>query len=102
MKANDDDFWDEDPGIVALQGGPAASGGSDELSSLVLELLCAVTKLQILLIEADEDDFKVVAPRLGALVQSVARLSMTPKPRRRVGFKVPVPKKPKRKGRGRR
>lgn len=102
MKANDDDFWDdEDPSIVALQGGPAGSAGADELSSLVLEMLCAVTKLQILLIEADEDDFKVVAPRLGALVQSVARLSMTPKPRRRVGFKVPVAKK-RRAKRGRR
>lgn len=76
---------DVEESVEALPGGPPSGVDTSELATVILMLTGEMTKLEILLCEIDEDEFKRLAPRLNRLLGVLARI---PRPRavRRVGF----------------
>lgn len=96
----DPDFDDEEEAIEPLVGNPPSSGGAGETSEILIEMLCAITKLSVFLQEAEESEFKVFKPRLLALQYATAALPTSAAARRRMGFQVQA--KPKSKAKKRR
>lgn len=96
-----DDYEDEESPIEAGPGAVATAGGADVLGDALLELYGAVRKLQVLVSEVDEDEFRVIRPRLDLLKGAVADLPDSVQPKRRVGFRVVAGRRKVTKKRGR-
>ena len=73
----------------------SSSSGADVVAEALLALTGEVVKLSVLLLEADEDEMRLVGPRLKLFQTVVASLNTTPRPRRRMGFGVPKVKRRK-------
>lgn len=82
----EDDY--EDAPVEALSGNIQSMGDTSEMGTVILMLTGELTKLEILLGEVDEDEFRKLSPRLGRLLGVLARI---PRPRalRRLGFQMP-------------
>ncbi len=91
----DDDFDDDSVGAEPLTAHVAGSGDG-ALGDLLLELITAVVRLNVLLGEADESEFRAARGRLGTLRKAMDELPTEPRARRRVGFKTPQKRKRKR------
>lgn len=87
----------EEPAPDALVGGPPATEDDSELSGILADLACATLKLGMLLAEADEDRWAATRGRLGTFLSLVQQLPDKPRPQRRVGFRVQLPKAKRRK-----
>jgi hypothetical protein len=87
----DEEFWEEDPPVVPIVGGVdvAQSGGIDDLSMMLLDMISATAKLAVLLAEADETEHKVVAGRRQMLQTLIAGLPSQARPSKRIGFLPP-------------
>jgi hypothetical protein len=92
MTADEDDFELELP-VEAVSGAVTAAGGSDALGDGLLEMIGVVAKFHELLEGVDEDEFRVIGPRLVRFQRAVAALPAAPKSRRRLGFRAPNKKK---------
>jgi hypothetical protein len=79
--------------VVQDMGSVSVAGNSDQLADLLLELVSAVVKLNVLLIEAPEDEFKIVRGRLVFFRRMVEDLPTRPSPKQAMGFKPPAGKK---------
>lgn len=78
----------EEEVVEALVGGsPSGSGGPEELSGLLMDLVVATRKLELLLAEADHQDFMAVRPRLIAFLTGVSKLNVEPPEPKRLGFR---------------
>ena len=104
VAAADPDEWDDDDEPVDLEpeGHPSSIGdeGRSGLADFILELAMGLTKLGMLLTEADEDDWRALGGRLALLQKSAEAIPGGPRPKRRVGFRAP--EKPIRKRAGKR
>lgn len=85
------DDWDEyeDPPVEALPGSPPSDVAPSATSELLLELTAAVTRLHVLMHEADEEEFKAIARRLRLFRRLVNELPERPsRPTKRIGFRL--------------
>jgi hypothetical protein len=89
----DEEFEEEDAAFELGMGSASPAGGADVVGDALLELYAAVMKLAVLVAEADEDEFRVIAPRLALLKAAVGCLPTAPAPRKRMGFQPPPPKR---------
>lgn len=85
-----DDYEDVEFPIEAVTSSVAAAGGSDQVTEGLIEMIGVVAKLGELLRGVDEDEFRVIGPRLARFKAMVAALPDSVPPRRRVGFRGPV------------
>jgi hypothetical protein len=85
-KAYEEEY--EDPPPDPLFGNAQGSAGITPLADLLLDMASAVIKLNILLQEAEDDEFKAVTGRLGVFRGLVDNLPTSPRARRAVGFRV--------------
>lgn len=93
--------WDDEDEVITVGLGSAdtSSEGAPELSEMLLDLSLAMTRLRILLAEADESVWRTCGSRLALLRDEIAKMPAAPKPRRRIGF-GPGPAKRVKKRRG--
>lgn len=94
-----DEFWEDDdePENQATTA-HAFSAGHQEAGALLLELVPALIRLHILLSEAEEDEFRVLQPRLRAFLECADNLPRVATPQRRLGFKHPKIKHRRKRG----
>lgn len=79
-----DDFAEE---FLAIASGMAGgAGGSSELADGLLEATALLTKLGVLLAEANADDWKEVRPRINGLRNAIKLLPRSAPRRKRVGY----------------
>jgi hypothetical protein len=93
---SDEEEWEDEEAIVPLQEHNHGHTENSVLSELLVDMMCAVTKLTVLLAEADEDEFKLVQARLNAFRSMVDSLPEKPTvPKKVVGFKAKSKKRAK-------
>jgi hypothetical protein len=80
-----EDFEEEVFSDDKIDGG-AAIAGSSELPDLLLQLIGEITKLETLMSELDEQEYKVVQRRYKTLLKACERLPKTFLKVKRVGF----------------
>lgn len=90
------EFGYEDVPTDALHGHAISEpvAGNDAANS-ILQLIAQVRVLEVLLLDAEENEFAAVARRLTMLKEAVAALPTKAPPRRKVGFAPPPPTKRK-------
>lgn len=93
------EFGYEDVPTDALPGHAISEpvAGNDAANS-ILQLIAQVRVLEVLLLDAEENEFKAISQRLEMLRRAVVELPTKALPRRRLGFVAPEPTT-KRKGR---
>lgn len=80
----------EDDDIVEIIASPSVSpGGDSALAGVLLQMTGELAQLNVLLNEADEDDWRALRPRLTAFFKAVSALPNAPKAKRRIGFRRP-------------
>jgi hypothetical protein len=70
-----------------MDGGVIVEGMS-ETGELLMEMTIQTVRLQIMMAEADEQEWKTFGPRYAAFVSAVGNLPRAPTPRRAMGFKA--------------
>lgn len=91
------EFGYEDVPTDALHGHAISEpvAGNDAANS-ILQLIAQVRVLEVLLLDAEENEFAAIKNRLGMLKEAVTALPDKAKPRRRLGFAPPEPTTKKR------
>jgi hypothetical protein len=93
-----EDDWDDDevdPDFVedllidvALSHHAESPDGTQVLPDLLLDLTTMTARLNVLMAEAEEEEWKAAWPRLHAFLEQVGKLPTGPRARRPVGFRV--------------
>lgn len=80
--------------VEALDGSATPSSGAQEVAGMLLGLIGEIPKLHVMLLEADEEEFGLLLPRLRAFLDLVGQLPTSPNKRRKpMGFEVKRKKK---------
>lgn len=77
--------YDEDS-IDVSTGATTTAGGDTGLADSLLDAVALLTRVSVLLAEANADDWKEMKPRIAALRSAVKLLPKAPPRRKRVGY----------------
>ena len=77
---------DGDEAIDLLTGAASAAGADSGLADSLLDAVALLTRVSVLLAEANADDWKEMRPRIDALKAAVKTLPKSAPRRRRVGY----------------
>lgn len=77
---------DDGDSVDVSTGTTTAAGGDSGLADGLLDAVALLTRVSVLLAEANADDWKELKPRIAALRSAIKLLPKAPPRRKRVGY----------------